>query len=139
MRITQLAGSALPVEGERRKYYRSGVGKLMHLRRWSRPEMANLRDLSRYNTNGSNYANNWSSSRRMRYACIKLSFIRELKEKGVINVNWCKSEEMPAYLFTKNLSGPIFKRHTATAEMTIMIELKGSVGMHFLLITLTMI
>jgi hypothetical protein len=60
------------------------------------------------------YANNWSSSGRMRHACIKLSFIRELKEKGVINVNWCKSEEMPADLFTKNLSGPIFKRHTAT-------------------------
>jgi hypothetical protein len=241
MKTLQL-GSALPVEGERRKYYRSGVGKLMHLRRWSRPEMANaLRDLSRYNTNGSedhikamyramhyaiatpnrgitlapddnwngdpkfefaivgvaeasykpyhdtalsvgghaaflngapvaekskiqqsttlsvteaelcsgvdcvqdmlfamrviesiglrvrkpmmltidnkgavDYANNWSSSGRMRHACIKLSFIRELKEKGVINVNWCKSEEMPADLFTKNLSGPIFKRHTAT-------------------------
>jgi hypothetical protein len=85
------------------------------------------------------YANNLSSSGRMRHACIKLSFIRELKEKGVINVNWCKSEEMPADLFTKNLSGPIFKRHTATFCGSIMIEVKGSVGVHFLLITLTMI
>jgi hypothetical protein len=38
------------VDEERRTYYRSGVGKLLHLRRWSRPEMANaLRDLTRYN------------------------------------------------------------------------------------------
>jgi hypothetical protein len=47
-------GHATPVTQERRTYYRSGVGKLLHLRRWSRPDTANaLRDLSRYNTNGS--------------------------------------------------------------------------------------
>jgi hypothetical protein len=39
----------------------------MHLRRWSRPEMANaLRDLSRYNTNGSEHIN--AMHRAMRYA-----------------------------------------------------------------------
>jgi hypothetical protein len=47
------------------------------------------------------YANNWSSSGRIRHTYIKLSFLRELKEKGLINVKWCKSEEMPADLFTK--------------------------------------
>jgi hypothetical protein len=83
------------------------------------------------------YSNNWSSGGRMRHACIKLSFIRELKEKDVIEVNWCRSEEMAADLFTKNLSGPIFKLHFV--EPMIMIEVKGSVGVHFLLITLTMI
>jgi len=47
-------GDQPPVEGKRRTYYRSGVGKLMHLKRWSRPEMNNaVRDLSRYNSNGS--------------------------------------------------------------------------------------
>jgi hypothetical protein len=86
------------------------------------------------------YANNWSSSGRMRHACIKLSFIRELKEKGVINVNWCKSEEMPADLFTKNL---VDQSSNDTllhfAELMIMIEVKGSVGVHFIIITLTTI
>jgi hypothetical protein len=65
------------------------------------------------NNGAVDYANNWSSSGRMRHTCIKLSFLRELKEKGLIDVNWCESEEIPADLFTKNLSGPIFKRHTA--------------------------
>lgn len=45
-------GHEPPVEGQRHTYYRSGVGKLMHMKRWSRPEMANsIHDLSRYNSN----------------------------------------------------------------------------------------
>ncbi len=47
-------GKEPPVEATRRTYYRSGVGKLMHMKRWSRPEMNNaVRDLSRYNSNNS--------------------------------------------------------------------------------------
>jgi hypothetical protein len=35
------------LEGEWNTYFRSGIGKLMHMRRWSRSELANaLRDLS---------------------------------------------------------------------------------------------
>jgi hypothetical protein len=233
-------GSKSPVASKRNTYYRSGTGKLMHLRRWSRPEMANaLRDLSRYNTNCSedhidamhramryayttphrglqltpvghwdgdpsyefeiegyadasykpyhdialsvgghavflqgapitekskvqqsttlslteaeltsgtecaqdmlfgmrllesiglkvkkpmkltidnkgavDYANNWSNGGRMRHTSIKLSFLRELKEEGLIDVSWCESKNMPADLFTKNLGGPQFKKHT---------------------------
>jgi hypothetical protein len=45
-------GNEPAVDGARRTYYRSEVGKLLHLRRWSRSEMANaLRDLTRYKTN----------------------------------------------------------------------------------------
>jgi hypothetical protein len=233
-------GSLPAVQGQKRTYYRSGVGKLMHLRRWSRPEMANaVRDLSRFNLNSSNdhmaamhramcyavatpqrgitlspdgewsgnptfefhitgkadasykpyedtslsvaghavflqgapisekskvlqttvlsvteaelcsgiecvqdmlfcmrvmesiglrvkkpmklsidnkgavdYANNWSTGGRMRHSVIKLGFLRELKEAGIIIVDWCRSEDMPADLFTKNLPAPLFKRHT---------------------------
>jgi hypothetical protein len=234
------SGTQPAVQEKRRTYYRSGVGKLMHLRRWSRPEMANsVRDLSRFNTNSSeehmtalhramryatttpkrgvtlapngewsgdpayefhitgmadasykpyedtaasvgghavflnnapitekskiqqattlsvteaeltsgtecaqdmlfamrvlesiglkvkkpmllridnkgavDYANNWSTGGRMRHAVIRLSFLRELKEAGIIVVDWCRSEDMPADLFTKNLPAPLFKRHT---------------------------
>jgi hypothetical protein len=53
MKTLQL-GDKPAVIDERRTYYRSGVGKLMHLKRWSRPEMNNaVRDLSRYNGDGS--------------------------------------------------------------------------------------
>jgi hypothetical protein len=45
-------GIAPSVEGTRNTYYRFRVGKLMHLRRWSGPEMTNaMRDLSPYNSN----------------------------------------------------------------------------------------
>jgi hypothetical protein len=232
-------GKEPPVTGDRRTYYRSGVGKLMHLKRWSRPEMANaVRDLSRYNGDGSeehiyamhramryalgtpkrgltlaptavwdgnpdfefiihgtadasykpyndsgasvgghavflhdapisekikvqqcttlsiteaelvsgadcaqdmlfamrvlesmglkvkkpmklyidnkgavDYANNWSTSGRMRHVSVRLHFLRELKEQELIETIWCKSEDMPADLFTKNLPGPLFKVH----------------------------
>jgi hypothetical protein len=67
MKALQLGGKE-SVSGSRRTYYRSGVGKLMHLRRWSRPEMMNaVRDLSRYNTNGSEDHIN-AMHRAMRYA-----------------------------------------------------------------------
>ena len=233
-------GDQPPVEGKRQTYYRSGVGKLMHLKRWSRPEMNNaVRDLSRYNSNGSeehiqamhqamryalstpergltlaptaewngspefeftiwgaadasyrpyndtdrsvgghavflndapiaekssihqytnlsiteaelgsgtacvqdmlfsmrvlesiglevkkpmkiyidnkgavDYINNWSTGGRMRHVSVRLSFLRELKEAKIIEVIWCKSEDMPADLFTKNLPGPLFNTHT---------------------------
>jgi hypothetical protein len=234
-------GTEPAVHGHKRSYYRSGVGKLMHLRRWSRPDMANaVRDLSRFNTNSSeehlaamhramcyaittptrgltlapngewdgdptfefeitgvadasykpyhdttssvgghavflqgatisekskvqqsttlsvteaelnsgmeciqdmlfamrilesvglkvkkpmnitidnkgavDYANNWTTGGRMRHAAVKLNFMRELKERGIIEVNWCRSEDMPADLFTKNLGGQLFQQHTA--------------------------
>jgi hypothetical protein len=67
MKTLQL-GNKPAVVAERRTYYRSGVGKLMHLKRWSRPEMINaLRDLSRYNGNGSEEHVD-AMHRAMRYA-----------------------------------------------------------------------
>jgi hypothetical protein len=59
------------------------------------------------------YANNWTTGGRMRHSTIKLNFLRELKEDGIIAINWCSTEDMPADLFTKNLGGPQFKKHTA--------------------------
>jgi hypothetical protein len=35
-----------------------------------------------------------------------------LKEQGIIEVEWCRSEDMPADLFTKNLCGPLYTMHT---------------------------
>jgi hypothetical protein len=61
-------GDEPPLEGNQNTYYRSGVGKLIHLRRWSRPDMANaLRDLSRYNTNNT-ITHVEAMHRAMRYA-----------------------------------------------------------------------
>jgi hypothetical protein len=57
------------------------------------------------------YANNWSAGGRMRHATTRLAFLCELKEQGIIEVEWCRSEDMLADLFTKNLSGPLITMH----------------------------
>jgi hypothetical protein len=66
-------GDKPPLGNDRNTYYRSGVGKLMHLRHWSRPELSNvLRDLSRYNTNCSEDHID-AMHRAMRYATTTMS------------------------------------------------------------------
>ena len=65
------------------------------------------------NKGAGDYANNWSTDGRMmmRDATIKLNFLRELKKSGMIEIDWCRSEDMPVDLFTNNLIGPQFKKH----------------------------
>jgi hypothetical protein len=38
-------------------------------------------------------------------------FLRELKEEGIVNVEWIPTAENSADLFTKNLPGPSFYKH----------------------------
>lgn len=58
------------------------------------------------------YVNNWTTTGRMRHISVKLSFLRELKEEGLLEVLWCSTDDMTADLFTKNLPGPAFHKHT---------------------------
>jgi hypothetical protein len=39
--------------------------------------------------------------------------VREIKEQGLLDIEWCESEDMPADLFTKNLGGEPFQKHVA--------------------------
>lgn len=54
-------------------------------------------------------ANNWSAGRRTRH--VKLNFLRDLKEEGILKVIWIAGTKNEADLFTKNLSGPEFNKH----------------------------
>ena len=54
-------------------------------------------------------ANNWSAGGRTRH--IKMNFLRDLKEQGIIKIIWISGEENEADLFTKNLGGPAFNKH----------------------------
>ena len=38
-------------------------------------------------------------------------FLRELKERGLINVKWISGEAMTSDMFTKNLAGPLLDKH----------------------------
>jgi len=57
-------------------------------------------------------ANNWSCGGRMRH--VKLNFLRELKEAGIIKTIWFQGWNNPAETLTKNLSGPDFNKHGMT-------------------------
>jgi len=63
--VNFLTGSL--TEGEQTKY-RSGVGKLLHIMRWSRPEIYNaVRELSRFMTIGASKVHMKAMERVMNY------------------------------------------------------------------------
>ena len=53
-------------------------------------------------------ANNWSASGKTRH--IKMNFLRDLKEEGIIKVIWISGLENEADLYTKTLAGPVFNK-----------------------------
>ena len=58
---------------------------------------------------------NWSQGGRTKHMEIQyMWFLHELKEKGLIRVNWLSGKENSANLFTKNLPAEDFKRHRET-------------------------
>ena len=59
-------------------------------------------------------ANNWSQGGRTKHMDIRYMWLRELKEKNLIRVNWLSGKENSADLFTKNLPAEDFKRHRET-------------------------
>ncbi len=72
--------------------YRSGVGKLLHMMRWSRPEIVNaVRELSRY-MSGASPAHVKAMHRTMKY-CIGTS------ERGLLLKPTCKWDGNPAHEF----------------------------------------
>jgi hypothetical protein len=58
-------------------------------------------------------SNNWSVGGRTRHVDTRQYFLRELKEEGVVIVEWIPSADNSTDLFTKNLSGPTFNKHVA--------------------------
>ena len=65
------------------------------------------------NKGGVDIFNNWSIAGNTRAVSTRFAYIRELKEAGVLQIKWIKSENNSADLFTKNLDGPTYKKHNA--------------------------
>ena len=55
----------------------------------------------------------WSVGGRTRHIDVKWHFLREMKEEGIIHTVWLHSPDNSADLFTKNLSGPDFRKHVS--------------------------
>jgi hypothetical protein len=56
--------------------------------------------------------NNWSVGGCTRHITTKVNFLRELKEDGVLKVIWIPTDNNSADMFTKNLQGPLFAKHS---------------------------
>lgn len=57
--------------------------------------------------------NNWSVGGQTRHVANKQMYLRELKENGILKVEYEPGEQMCSDVFTKNLPGPGFYKHTA--------------------------
>ena len=55
-------------------------------------------------------ANNWSVGGRTCHIDVRSCFLRELKEAGIIKVNWIAGSENDSDIHTKNLDGPLFEK-----------------------------
>ena len=63
------------------------------------------------NSGAHDLAHNWSVGGRTRHADVRMHFLRELKEEGVIICDWISGNDNPSDIFTKNLQGPLFNKH----------------------------
>ena len=58
--------------------------------------------------------NGWSIGGGTKHMDCRIMFLRELKEEGVIRVQWISTTENPADIYTKNLDTKTFLKHVKT-------------------------
>jgi len=56
---------------------------------------------------------NWSVGGRTRHVDVRYMFLRELKEEGILVTEWISTDDNASDIFTKNLGGPKFEKHTS--------------------------
>ena len=56
-------------------------------------------------------ANGWSIGGGTNHIDIRIMFLRELKEEGVLRVEWIPTEENEADIFKKNVDAKLFGKH----------------------------
>jgi hypothetical protein len=64
------------------------------------------------NKGAHNLAHNWTIGGRTRHVDVRMNFLRELKEEGLIVTDWISGKSNSSDLFTKNLAGPAFEKHS---------------------------
>jgi hypothetical protein len=66
------------------------------------------------NSGAHGLTHNWSVGGHTRHMDATMRYLGELKEDGIIACNCVSGEENSADLFTKNLPGQLFNKHTST-------------------------
>ena len=62
------------------------------------------------NSGTKDIVDSWSTSGRTRHIAVKHNFLRELKEEGILQVNWIPESENTSDFFTKNVGGTKFEK-----------------------------
>ena len=55
--------------------------------------------------------NSWIVGGRTRHTAVRLNYLRELKEQGVMVFRWISGDENDADMHTKNVPGPLLEKH----------------------------
>jgi hypothetical protein len=56
--------------------------------------------------------NNWSVGGRTRHVGVRFNFLRELKENGIIEIQWISTHENCSDILTKNLPVNLYNKHS---------------------------
>ena len=59
-------------------------------------------------------ANGWSIGGGTKHIDVRIMFLRQLKEQGTIQVQWCPTDQNESDIFTKNTPNKTFNRHIKT-------------------------
>ena len=58
-------------------------------------------------------ANNWSVGGCIRHVDVRNFFLRELKDEGLLVIEYVSGNENDVDIFTKNTSAPVFNKHVS--------------------------
>ena len=56
--------------------------------------------------------NGWSVGGRTRHTSVRLNYLRELKEQGIMVFQWISGDSNDADMHTKNVPGPLLEKHS---------------------------
>jgi hypothetical protein len=56
--------------------------------------------------------NNWSVGGKTRHVGVRFNFLRELKENGIIEIQWISTHENCSNILTKNLPVNLYNKHS---------------------------
>lgn len=54
--------------------------------------------------------NGWSINGNTKHCAVRVTFLRELKEKGITTVRWISTKQNKSDIFTKSVDGPTFTK-----------------------------
>ena len=61
-------------------------------------------------------ANGWSTGGNLKHVEVRQFFIRDLREEGVLRVDWIACTENESDILTKNTTGQVFQKHISLLE-----------------------